>query len=111
MPFLVDPSKTACPACGGSFPDWILRLRDGRAIPIDEASISVGRTQLGGSRKVSDTHAAFRKIGPDLLVESFGQNGTWRRTRHEWVRLPDRSPVILFVGDRLLLGDVEVRVE
>ena len=110
MPFLVDPSKTACPACGGSFPDWVLRLRDGRAIPIDEASVRVGRAHLGGSPKVSGTHAVFRKIGPDLLVESFGRNGTWRMNGHGWVRLPDRTPILLSPGDRLRLGDVEVSV-
>jgi hypothetical protein len=111
MPFLVDPSKTACPACGGSFPDWVLRLRDGRAIPIDEASVRVGRAHLGGSPKVSGTHAVFRKIGPDLLVESFGRNGTWRMNGRGWVRLPDRTPVILSAGDHLRLGDSEVVIE
>lgn len=110
MPFLVDPSKIACPACGGSFPDWLLRLRDGRVIPIDEASVRVGRALLGGSLKVSGTHAVFRKIGPDLLVESFGRNGTWRMNGHGWVRLPDRTPILLSPGDRLRLGDIEVAV-
>ncbi|MRR11394.1 FHA domain-containing protein, partial [bacterium] len=111
MPFLVDPSKTACPACGAIFPDWLLRLRDGRVILIAQASVPVGRAQLDGSLKVSGTHAIFRKIGPDLLVESFGRNGTWRMNGHGWVRLPDRTPIILSGGDRLRLGDSEVGIE
>jgi hypothetical protein len=111
MPFLVDPSKTACPACGAVFPNWFLRLRDGRVILIAHASVPVGRAQLGGSPKVSGTHAVFRKIGPDLLVESCGRNGTWRMNGHGWVRLPDRTSILLSAGDRLRLGDVEVGVE
>jgi len=111
MPFLVDPSKTACPTCGGVFPDWLLRLQNGRAIPIGEAAVPVGRAHLGGSTKVSVTHAVFRKIGPDLLVDSCGLNGTSRRNGHGWVRLPDRTPILLSPGDRLRLGDVEVVVE
>lgn len=110
MPFLVDPSKTACPACGTGFPDWLLRLRDGRAIPIRQAAVHIGRALLGGSPKVSSSHAVFRKIGPDLLVESFGRNGTWRMNGHGWVRLPDRSPIVLAAGDRLRLGDVPIEV-
>jgi len=108
MPFLVDPSRTACPACGAKFPDWILRLRDGRTISISEASVLVGRALLGGSMKVSGAHAVFRKIGPDLLVESCGRNGTWRKAASSWVRLPDRVPVLLSADDQLRLGDVEV---
>jgi serine/threonine protein kinase len=110
MPFLVDPSKTACPSCGARFPAWVLRLGDGKAIPITEAAVHVGRALLGGSQKVSGSHAVFRKIGPDLIVESFGRNGTWRLNGHGWVRLPDRSPILLSAGDRLRLGDVTVSV-
>jgi DNA-binding helix-hairpin-helix protein with protein kinase domain len=110
MPFLVDPSKTSCPACGAVFPDWLLRLRDGRTIQIGEAAVPVGRALLGGSMKVSGTHAVFRKIGPDLLVDSCGRNGTWRGNGRGWVRLPERVPILLSVGDQLRLGDVEILV-
>ena len=99
------------PSCGAGFPTWFLRLGDGRAIPITEAAVKVGRTLLGGSMKISGNHAVFRKIGPDLLLESFGRNGTWRRNGQGWIRLPDRSPILLATGDRLRLGDAEVSVE
>ncbi len=110
MPFLVDPSKTACPACGAKFPDWQLTLNDGRVVRIAQAAVLVGRDTFGGSLKVSQRHAVFRKIGPELHLESQGRNGTWRRNGHGWVRLPDRAPILLSPNDRLRLGDVEVTV-
>lgn len=110
MPFLVDTSKTACPACAAAFDDYDLRLLDGRRIPVGGAAVPVGRALLGGSNKVSGTHAIFRKIGPELFVESLGRNGTFRSSGSAWVRLPDRMPILLFPGDRLRLGDVEVVV-
>ncbi len=110
MPFLVDASKTACPACAVAFDDYELRLADGRRIPVGAAAVPVGRSLLGGSTKVSGTHAVFRKIGPELFVESLGRNGTARSSGAGWVRLPDRTLILLFPGDRLRLGDVEVAV-
>jgi len=109
--FVVDVSKIACPLCNRSFPHLTLRVNGhGRPIPLANASMLIGRTDLGGSQKVSARHAVFRRVGPETWLESIGSNGTYRRNGSEWIRLPDRKPMLVKVDDRLLLGDVEVQL-
>jgi hypothetical protein len=109
-PCVVDVSKSACPLCRRPFPHLTLRLADGRTIPLERGSVSVGRGDLGGSVKVSVLHAVFRRVGPESWIESLGSNGTCRWTGTAWVRLPDRKPILVQTGDWLLLGDVQVQL-
>lgn len=110
-PVLIDASKTKCPHCGQSFPALSLVLPDNRRIIIDKGSVRIGRGDLGGSMSVSGEHAILRKIGPATLIESHGQNGTWRKEAPGWVRLEDGKPVPINSGDVLRFADVVVKVE
>jgi len=111
MPFFADAAKTACPGCHRPFPDYILRTKTGHSVRIPSASVSVGRRELGGSPHVSVHHATLRKFGPDLWIESVGQNGTKRWNGSAWTRLPDRKRVLLQDGDWIRLGDLETIVQ
>lgn len=109
--FLVDPSKTRCPICRKSFPIPRIKIKtSGRMLPLEAAATVIGRSDLRGSEKVSARHAVFRRLGPDLLVESHGSNGTYRWDGSNWVRLPEKNPVLLQIGDRLRLADAEVQI-
>jgi hypothetical protein len=59
---------------------------------------------------VSKLHAVFWRVGPELLVEIVGSSGTWRYRDGGWTPLPARVPVPISPGDRLRIGDVDVRV-
>lgn len=106
-PCLIDASKTKCPICRHRF---TLKLTGPFGqIPLRDASTVVGRSNLGGSSKVSMRHAVIRRHGPEYWLESVGQNGT-RRWASGWLRLPDGQPVLIRKGDRLKLADVEAQV-
>jgi hypothetical protein len=79
-------------------------------IPLDARVNPIGREQLGGSKHVSKLHAVFWRVGPELLVEIVGSSGTWRYRDGGWTPLPARVPVPISPGDRLRIGDVDVRV-
>ena len=110
-PCVIDVSKVACPMCGGPFPSLALRVNErGGLINLSSGATVIGRMELGGSLKVSARHAVFRRVGPETWLESTGSNGTYRWNGADWVRLPDRKPMLVQAGDRLRLGDVEVNV-
>jgi hypothetical protein len=79
-------------------------------IPLDARVNAIGRQQLGGSKHVSKLHVVFRRVGPELLVEVIGSSGTWRYRDDGWAPLPARVPVPIAPGDRLRIGDADVRV-
>ena len=110
-PCLVDVSKTICPSCQRPYPVRKLVLPSGHSIQIDAGYMPIGRNELNGAMMVSAIHAVFRRIGPEVIVESLGQNGTYRKTDKAWVRLPPAKPVTLYPGDVLRLADIEVRIE
>jgi hypothetical protein len=109
-PCVVDVSKRACPLCKRPFPHLVLRTADGKVISLERGSVSIGRSELGGSVKVSVLQAVFRRVGPETWVESLGSNGSYRWTGTAWVRLPERRPILIQQGDRLRLGDVHVQL-
>jgi len=110
-PCVIDVSKVACPLCGCSFPHLTLRtFGHGRAISLTSGSTVIGRSELGGSQKVSVRHAVFRRVGPETWLESIGSNGTYRWSGSKWIRLPDRKSLLVQADDRLRLGDVEVQL-
>lgn len=109
-PCVVDVSKTACPVCKRSFPHLVARTTDGRTVSLDRGAVSIGRNELGGSTKVSALHAIFRRIGPETWIESLGGNGTYRWTGSDWIKLPDKKPILVQGRDRLRLGDVELEL-
>lgn len=110
-PCVIDVSKVACPVCGTPFPHLTLRINgNGGVISLTSGSTVIGRTEVGGSQKVSARHAVFRRVGPETWLESTGSNGTYRWNGVAWSRLPDRRSVLVQAGDRLRLGDVEVQV-
>lgn len=110
-PCLVDASKIICPSCHWPFPVRRLVLPSGKAIPINAGYLPIGRNEVGGAMAVSTIHTVFRRIGPEAIVESLGQNGTYRRAGKTWVRLPQAKPVTLYPGDVLRLANIEVRIE
>jgi len=55
-------------------------------------------------------HAVFRRIGPQTWMESVGRNGTWRWSGSQWIRLPDKKPVLVQKNDQLKFADLEVTV-
>jgi len=108
-PCVIDASKVSCPLCKRSFPHLTLRIAANHStIPLMHGATVVGRTELGGSQKVSARHAVFRRVGPETWLESTGGNGTYRWSGFKWIRLPDRKPLLVQSGDRLKLADVEV---
>lgn len=110
-PCVIDVSKVACPLCGTAFPHLTLRVNGtGGSIPLSSGSTVVGRTELGGSQKVSARHAVFRRIGPETWIDSTGTNGSYRWNGSGWTKLPDRKPLLVQAGDRLRLGDLEVHL-
>lgn len=108
-PCLVDSSKRSCPACRAPYPTLTLVLPGG-PVALAQASLPIGRDHLGGASHVSTRHAIFRRVGPDTMVESFGQNHTFRWTADGWLQIPDRTPVLIQAGDRLRFADVEVAI-
>jgi len=107
-PIFVDAGQTRCPFCKSQFPVLKLvfpALR--KEIVCDSAAIPIGRAMLR-SEKVSSYHAVVRKIGPELTVESFGRNGTYRRKGSLWEPI---GSGLIQSGDRLRFADVEAYVE
>jgi len=110
-PCVIDISKVACPLCSLPFPHLTLRINGhGGDIPLANGSTVVGRTELGGSLKVSARHAVFHRVGPETWLESAGSNGTYRWNGSKWIRMPDRKSLLVVAGDRLRLGDIEVQL-
>ncbi len=108
-PVIIDGFKVICPFCNTPFPALTMVVGpNGRNVPLTRGSVPIGRKELGGSLKVSSHHAVFRRKGPETTIESHGTNGTYRWGKTGWMRLPDRKPILVQRGDRLLMGDVEV---
>ncbi len=107
-PCIVDASKVVCPLCKRPFPYLTLRiLANHSTIPLNRGATLVGRADLCGSPKASVRHAIFRRVGPELWIESLGSNGTYRWNGRGWTKFPDGKPLLVQNGDRLRLGDVE----
>ncbi len=109
-PFLNDSSKTKCPLQGHPFPGLRLHV-NGSLIPLTNGAVVLGRNELGGSQKISVRHAVFRRVGVETTVESLGVNGTYRFNGSDWVRLPEKMPLLIRAGDRLRFGDAEAWLE
>ena len=105
---VIDTSKTHCPFCGIAYPALQLHTTKGTVIDLRESSVVVGRSNLNGSSQVSMRHAIFRRIGPQTWMESLGRNGTCRWAGTEWIRLPDRNPILVQKNDRFKFADLEV---
>ena len=106
---IIDASKIQCPFCGRPYPALQLRV-NGTIIDLQESGIMVGRANLNGTPLVSMNHAVFRRIGPQTWMESVGRNGTWRWSGSQWIRLPDKKPVLVQKNDQLKFADLEVTV-
>jgi DNA-binding helix-hairpin-helix protein with protein kinase domain len=109
-PSMIDSSKWSCPLCKRPYPTLKLVAPGGRVVPLDAGCVRVGRGTLGGSPRVSTLHAIFRRVGPEVWVESIGRNGTYRQAEGRMVRIPDGKSVLIQAGDILRLADVEVRI-
>jgi len=107
--YLSDITKDYCPYCGVSHPVLGLETRNG-IISLDARVNPIGREQLGGSKHISQLHVVIQRIGPEYLLEVISSSGTWRHRDGEWVRLPVRVPVPIASGDKLRIGDMNVRV-
>jgi DNA-binding helix-hairpin-helix protein with protein kinase domain len=110
-PSVIDTSKVTCPLCGNPYPVPTLIIgASGRKLALTSGSVTIGRSDLDNSLKVSSRHAIVRRVGPEAWLESVGRNGSFRRAGSSWIKLPDGRAVLLQSGDRLLLGDQEVYV-
>jgi len=106
-PIFIDPGQTHCPFCNRRFPVLKLVFPSLRKeLVCDSAAMPIGRATLL-SPKVSAHHAVVRKMGPEVTVESFGRNGTYRWTGTSWE--PFGSGPIQG-GDRLRFADIEAHV-
>ncbi|MEI8120482.1 MAG: protein kinase [bacterium] len=110
-PCMADTSKLLCPLCGKPYPTLSLALLDGSKIPIISGFMQLGRNELRMSNSVSAIHAILRKVGPAVTLESYGRNGTYRKTGNSWDRLEDQKPIVISKGDVLRFADVEAKVE
>ena len=70
----------------------------------------VGSNDLGGSPHISHRHAVCRRLGPETWLESVGRNGTYRRCATQWIRFPDKRPILIQTNDRLRFANVETKV-
>jgi len=109
-PVIVDHSLTTCPHCNRPFPTLKAVAPGLREIVINDAEICLGRAELGGASNISRRHAYFRKLGPDIYVESVGKAGTYLLNGHGWERLGDYVPAPLEGGQSLRIGNVEVQL-
>lgn len=111
-PCIIDSSKTRCPLCGEPFPPLRLCIERGaKEIVLAAGATCIGRDDLGGSPRVSQRHAIFRRIGPETWIECLGRNGTYRWTGSGWIELPAGKLLLAQAGDRLRLADVEVELD
>ena len=108
---LLDSSKRECPFCHHplSVPTLFI-LSTKRQIRLVRSITYIGRIELDGRPTVSSKHAIFRRIGSELLMESYGRNGSYRKTALGWTRIPNGSPVRILKNERLKFADVEVEV-
>lgn len=107
---VITPSRLGCPLCHAPYPALGLELDSGKVIPLKDASLVIGRAELGGSPKVSQRHAIFRRIGPDTFFESIGRNGSWRGCPARWQPVENHVPLRIDAGDRIRLADVILQV-
>jgi hypothetical protein len=107
--FLSDITKDRCPHCDALHPVLGLEFRGGLVILANRVN-TIGREQLGGSDRISRLHVVIRRIGPEYLLENVSSAGTWRHRNGAWVPVPVRVPVPITAGDKLRIGDADVRV-
>jgi serine/threonine protein kinase len=108
--YVVDLGKDHCPLCDRR-PTSLGARVDGRLIRFDGPATLLGRAELRDSRHVSKRHALVRRVGPEYLFVDLSSSGSWKRTGDGLERLARGRDVLIQAGDRLRLGDVEVRIE
>ena len=110
-PSILDSSKTDCPVDRHAYPALKLVVGStGKTIAISKKQVDVGRDDLCGSPKVSRHHATIRRLGPAVLLESVGLNGTCRWNGSDWLKIPDGRPVLVRENEWLRFADVQVMV-
>lgn len=108
-PCLVEAARTTCATCRGTFPHLSLRLHGtGRMIELRAGATVLGRSEFGGSPRVSARHAVFHRMGPETWMDATGTNGTFRWNGSAWQGLPRNT--LIRAGDWLQLADVRVEV-
>jgi serine/threonine protein kinase len=109
-PNIVDASKKRCAVCRTPYPTLQLQGSFG-LIRLDQSSVVLGRSQLGGANQISNRHAVIRRIGPEYRIEDCSANGIFRKTPSGWMRLPVTSKVecqaVLSAGDIIRFANVE----
>lgn len=103
VPFVSYKKRKDCPF-GHPIKRCVLRLGDGRAIPLARLSTTLGRKELGGSKYVSRRHLIVRKTNNSLSIESIGMNPSCIRRGNTWRRLNPGEVTKLKPNDRLLIA-------
>ena len=110
-PSILDSSKIDCPVDRHAYPALKLVVGStGKTIAISKKQVDVGRDDLCGSPNVSRHHATVRRLGPAVLLESVGLNGTCRWNGSDWLKIPDDRPVLVRENEWLRFADVQVMV-
>lgn len=107
--FINFVSRKYCPYCKKPFPSLALKIEK-KTIPLNGASVVIGRDKIRGSAHVSSKHAVFRKVGAETTLESLGQNGTFRKIHGKWTRLAQKKSVSIEAGDKVKFADVEGKI-
>lgn len=95
-----EVSRVVCPYCGVSPGPLVLHVA-GRALPLDRASTTIGRDDLGGDPTVSRAHVVVRRWGWGLRLRNTSLNGLAVHTRSGWIELPAGGEIDAAVGDQI----------
>ena len=99
-----------CPHRGCAAPFRSPRLcGQGFSVVLDRPELILGRAEFPDPH-VSRRHLRIRTMGPCIEIENIGSNGTFIREGEGWSRMADGTPRILRQGDRILLGNLELRL-
>jgi len=81
----------------------------GLSVVMDRPEMILGRAEFPDPH-VSRRHLRIRPLGPCLEIENLGSNGTFVWGRNEWVPIPEGNALVLRQGDRVRLGELELRL-
>lgn len=102
--------RTHCPSCNARYPVLAVVSPGGSRISVNGSPLLLGRGNLQ-SESISRRHAVLTPLGPETVVTDLGsKNGTFRRGRKRWVRLPSHQQCLLRSGDHIRCGEVELQI-
>lgn len=104
-----DETRSACPACGRVPPPAKLSTNMGASLIVDRPSIELGPDELAWPL-LDRPHLRVRRVGFALECVDLSSQGTFLIGSRGLARLPPGEPIEIRAGDRLRLGQLEVRM-